>query len=383
MHPSLLTPASHPPLISHHSHYAAKGIDACGPGCLREQDDGGTAADTLLKAIVNSSRGYAFVGIAGNEEPAVPAKHDHGIVTLVVTENQMAAVCTKGEGKHCKHPCDPIVPEGAGPWKATNPPVNNLHREYIQGVPGVFVQHPTTDPQRDEILAYMTSGQDNIRGMEVFNSWVEQAWDAKVALDDKDIDPLYPPFMSLSMKFWDTTLRTLKRPVYGLADDDGFDYTGDSSETVYPHSKKDTAQQDTPSWFRFGVGYSMVDVADAKTFTAADISKAVDKGQFYASTGVELDYNVSGDVMTVVAKEPVVFGATGGGGEEEVLLLIHCTLCTVLIHYALYPSTMHCRVPPLWSASTSPSAPAPHTLVWSPTLAAPPLLCPRRPLSSL
>jgi hypothetical protein len=298
---------------------------------MHEQDDGGTAANTLLKAIANSSRGYAFVGFAGNEEPGVNPTKTHGLVTLNVTENQMAAICKKGSSKRCSHPCDPIMPEGAGPWHPTVPPINNIHREYIQGVPGVFVQHPKTDPEREQILAYMTSGQDNLRGMEVFNSWVEQAWDAQVPLEEKDVDPLYPQgIMSMSMDYWDATLCALKRPIYGIADDDGFDYTGDSSETVYPHERKDTAQNDGPSWFRFGMGWSMVDVPDAKSFTAADIAKAVDKGSFYASTGLELEYNTTGDVISVLATEPVVFGVTGGGGEENgtnPLAAFNLTLC--------------------------------------------------------
>lgn len=184
-------------------------VAGCGPGCNREQDDGGTAAHTVLKAIANSSRGYAFVGLIGNEQPPLPPKDGqlHGLVWLNVTENQMAAMCTKGEDKKCKNPCDPEPPAGSGPWKPTNPPIDNIHREYIQGVPGVFVQHPNTDPQRGAILKYMTSGHDNIRGMEVFNSWVEQAWDAQVPLEDSKIDPIYPQFSSekgsMSMHFWD------------------------------------------------------------------------------------------------------------------------------------------------------------------------------------
>ena len=79
----------------------------------------------------------------------------------------MAAMCTPDpESAHCKDPCDSEPPAGSGPWNATVPHVNNLHREYIQGVPGVWVQHPTTDPERDEMLAYMTSGQDYLRGIQ-------------------------------------------------------------------------------------------------------------------------------------------------------------------------------------------------------------------------
>ena len=47
----------------------------------------------------------------------------------------MAAVCTEDEGGDdgkCKHPCDPEPPSGAGPWRASVPPVNNMHREYIE-----------------------------------------------------------------------------------------------------------------------------------------------------------------------------------------------------------------------------------------------------------
>eukprot|EP01047_Picozoa_sp_COSAG01_P046051 COSAG01_NODE_4292_length_5167_cov_2.551500_5_plen_114_part_00 len=74
----------------------------------------------------------------------------------------MAAVCTQHEhGGKCKHPCNPTPPNGSGPWHATTPPVNNLHRQYIEGVPGVWVQHPTTDPERDQMLAYQIATHDN------------------------------------------------------------------------------------------------------------------------------------------------------------------------------------------------------------------------------
>jgi len=312
-------------------HRAAFDIDACGPGCMHEQDDGGTDADTLIKAITSSGRGYQFVGLVGNEE--LSSDHSHSnpddIVTLHVMENQMSNVCIKGTHK-CENPCDPVVPSGSGPWLATKPHINNLHREYIEGVPGVFVQHPTTDPQRLEILAYMKSGQDNIRGMEVYNSWVDQAWEATVPLDDSAIDYLYPDSMyaAMSMKYWDDTTRALKRPVYGLADDDGFVYTGDCDESVYDHAKRDV-QTDTASWFRFGMGWSMVDVP-SKDFNAADVSNSVDKGHFYGSTGVTLEYNISGDILIVSANEPVVFGVTGGAGERNSstpLVAFNLTLC--------------------------------------------------------
>jgi hypothetical protein len=224
---------------------------------MHEQDDGGTKADHLLDAIANAKLGYAFIGLIGNEEPPRPPrnaasaeKHSSGLIFLNVTENQMAAVCTKGE-KHCSNPCEPAPPAKSGPWFPTNPPINNLHRAYIQGVPGEFVQHPVTDPQREQILEYMKQGGANntLRGMEVYNSWVEQAWDAAVPLKDSDIDNIYPTFSkAYAMHYWDETLRSLKRPVWGLADDDGFVYTGDSSEPVYPHEKKDTVQTDTQAW---------------------------------------------------------------------------------------------------------------------------------------
>lgn len=309
-------------------HRAPPDIDACGKGCMNMQDDGGTDADVLLKAIANVKRGYSFVGLVGNEELAHKPKHDHNLTLIYLTENQMAAVCTKGT-KHCKNPCDPVVPKGSGPWLATKPPINNLHREYIQGVPGVWVQHPCTDPEREQILAYMMSGQDNIRGMEVYNSWVDQAWDAFVPLDEGDIDPIYPlMYKSMAMHYWDAVLRTLKRPVYGLADDDGFVYMGDCDEPVYEHEKRDV-QTDGPAWFRFGMGWSMVDVPSAN-FDAADIMHSVDQGRFYGSTGVELEYNTSGDILSILANEPVIFGATGGAGNStssEPLQGFNLTLC--------------------------------------------------------
>jgi len=311
-------------------HRAPPDIDACGPGCMHMQDDGGTDADVLLKAIINAFRGYSFTGIVGNEELAIQPKKNHNITWFNVMENQMAAVCTKGT-KHCSAPCDPVPPKGSGPWLATIPPVNNLHREYIQGVPGVFVQHPCTDPQREQILSYMVSGQDNLRGMEVYNSWVDQAWEALVPLDEGDIDPIYPlMYKSMSMHYWDTVLRALKRPVYGLADDDGFVYMGDCDEPVYDHEKRDV-QTDGPAWFRFGMGWSMVDVPDVK-FTAADITHSVDQGRFYGSTGIYLEYDISGDILLINASESVIFGATGGAGDRnstEPLQGFNLTLCSV------------------------------------------------------
>jgi len=339
---------------------AANTIDACGLGCMHEQDDGGTDADVLLKAIVNSNRGYAFVGVTGSEIGATSPSQDHGIVTLAVTENQMGAMCTKGD-KHCrKGPCNPEPPSSSGPWTSIN--INNLHREYIEGVPGYFVQHPTTDPQRENILAHMLgadaltkaegagdySMQDDsyLRGIEVYNSWVDQAWDIVIPYDDSETDPLYPVYHSTNCtawsendyvgscewespgKYWDTTMRTLKRPLYGLADDDGFVYTGDSDDTVYAHKKKDTVQTDTASWFRFGQGWSMVDVPTG--FTASDVSAAVDAGSFYASTGISLSYNTTGDIVTVTADEAVSWGVTGGVGEEDAsspLAPLNITLC--------------------------------------------------------
>lgn len=167
--------------------------------------------------------------------------------------------------------------------------------------------------------------------MEIYNAWVDQAWDYEMPLDDSKIDSLYPWYQSgdcsawpspppecsigPAMPFWDETLRARKRPVYGLADDDGFVYTGDSDEPVYEHGRKDSVQTDTPSWFRFGVAWVMVDVPSA-AFSAADVSQAVDQGKFYASSGVDLNYDTSGDVIVVSAGEPVIFGAVGGAGSE-------------------------------------------------------------------
>jgi len=319
-------------------HRAANDIDACGGDLMHKQDDGGTDADTLLAAISASGRGYDFVGLIGNEEPATDAKKKHNLVTLSVTENQIGAMCTKGD-KHCKNPCDPVPPSGSGPWTTID--INNLHREYIQDVPGYFVQHPTTDPQRDQILAQMQV-DPNVRGMEVYNSWVEQAWDTVMPRDDVDIDPLHPVYQSSqclawgtksacqldsSMYYWDTTLRTAKRPIYGLADDDGFVYTGDSDDGDYEHGKKDV-QTDTASWFRFGQAWNMVDVPS--DFSASDVSNSVDAGNFYASSGVELSYNISDTMIEVVATEPVVYGVAGGVGSaagSDPLAALNVTLC--------------------------------------------------------
>ena len=134
--------------------YAARDVDGSGAGeDLHKQDDGGTDADVLLDAIEASGRGYHFVGLIGNEVPPAVPKRAHNLTWLLVTENQMAAMCTPDlESAHCSDPCDPQAPPGSGRWNATVPHVNNLHREYIQGVPGVFVQHPTTDPERYEML---------------------------------------------------------------------------------------------------------------------------------------------------------------------------------------------------------------------------------------
>jgi len=133
----------------------------------------------------------------------------------------------------------------------------------------------------------------------------------------------------MAMPYWDEVLRTLKRPVYGLADDDGFVYTGDSDDKYYSHYYYDSIQTDTPGWFRFGVGYVMVDVPSS-SFDASDVSNAVDQGQFYASSGVELSYNTSGDVIYVTATEPVIFGAVGGAGNQtdsSPLVGFNVTLC--------------------------------------------------------
>ena len=48
------------------------------------------------------------------------------------------------------------------------------------------------------------------------------------------------------------------RPVWGIADDDGFVYTGDSSDPVYKHDRRDSAQADGPAWNRFGMGWVTV-----------------------------------------------------------------------------------------------------------------------------
>ena len=63
----------------------------------------------------------------------------------------------------------------------------------------------------------------------------------------------------------------------------------DSDEPVYRPGRHDV-KSNGPAWFRFGVGYSMVRVPAGigRSATAADISKAVDRGDFYASTGIEL-----------------------------------------------------------------------------------------------
>ena len=105
---------------------------------MHEQDDGGTDADALLDAVAASNlvgsaswswswpwpwsslpqclltkalvtfvsslwQGYDFVGLIGNEEPPRPPQRAHaGLTWLTVTENQMAAICTKGANRHCR-----------------------------------------------------------------------------------------------------------------------------------------------------------------------------------------------------------------------------------------------------------------------------------------
>jgi hypothetical protein len=57
--------------------------------------------------------------------------------------------------------------------------------------------------------------------------------------------------------------------------------------------------------------------------SAADISAAIDTGQFYASTGVELEYDLvhdssdQQDIVRVRSTEPVVWGVTGGIGSAD------------------------------------------------------------------
>lgn len=79
----------------------------------------------------------------------------HNLTWLLVTENQIAAVCTNGgeEGGGKRHaracpvdPCPPVPPPGSGPFTqvfanrsetpgSTGPfGLDNLHRQYIEGV---------------------------------------------------------------------------------------------------------------------------------------------------------------------------------------------------------------------------------------------------------
>eukprot|EP01052_Picozoa_sp_SAG31_P011724 SAG31_NODE_670_length_12943_cov_18.029508_8_plen_383_part_00 len=170
------------------------------------------------------------------------------------------------------------------------------------------------------------------------------------------------------MSYWDATLRHLKRPVYGLADDDGFVYTGSTDEPVYKHGRHDV-QANSPAWFRFGIGYSMVQLPGhiGRSANRSEIATAIDRGQFYATTGIDLigplpdSVDSSGstkqrgnatarasmtsmqresDLYTVVveATEAVVFGVTGGSGtaayktrggtpEEPPLTAFNLSLC--------------------------------------------------------
>jgi len=195
----------------------------------------------------------------------------------------------------------------------------------------------------------MQSGDNSmLRGLEVYNSWQQQAWDYEVPLSDAELDPLYPVYKSgdclawfyvaekdhkgscsseSPQKYWDATLQALKRPIYGLVDDDGFDYTGNSDEPIVGHKKGDV-QSNTPAWFRFGEAWNMVDVPS--DFAAVDIVKAVDAGNFYGSTGIELTYDIAADSVSVVALEPVTFGVAGGVGDESSaspLSPLNVTLC--------------------------------------------------------
>lgn len=120
--------------------------------------------------------------------------------------------------------------------------------------------------------------------------------------------------MTSPMLVWDETLRSVKKPIWGVADDDGFVYNGYSPSTMYKHKSGDVST-DTASWFRFGAAYTMADLPSG--FTASDVSEAVDKGQFYASSGVELKYSTTGDIITVTAAEPVVFAVLGGTGDSS------------------------------------------------------------------
>ena len=88
----------------------------------------------------------------------------------------------------------------------------------------------------------------------------------------------------------------------------------------------------------YGMGYSMVDVPDPANITAADVSAAVDRGKFYASTGlavqVEQVERSAVDGLTVVRTEtgePVAFGVVGGAGSRDptapALRAFNVTLC--------------------------------------------------------
>jgi hypothetical protein len=373
MHVPPSSPAFAKGCFHQHATQPARKCHRGADGVQKRQESCGTDADVILASIAASGRGYDFVGLIGNEEPPMPPKQAHNLTWLLLTENQMAAVCDAPDGdsslqRGCPtDACPPVPPPGAGPFTqvftAQSEGLDNLHRQYIQGVPGVFVQHPTTDPQREQILQYMMSGRDNIRGMEVFNSWVAQDWDMVVPRGDdgSEVDALYPEYRSaqcsawvdeggrnnsvfggdgrcsrlMSMHYWDRTLCALKRPVYGLADDDGFVYTGETDEPVYRHAAKDL-QSDGASWFRFGVGFSMVQVPDLSNFTARDVSAAVDAGDFYASTGLLLDVEERDDggnttVITTEGEEPVLWAVVGGAGsgdaEAPAMRGFNVTLC--------------------------------------------------------
>ena len=117
-----------------HCLYAAEDVDACGTGsCLHKQDDGGTDADVLLDAIERSGRGYDFVGLAGNEVPPATPQKEHNLTWLLVTENQMAAMCAPDpESKHCKNPCNPRYGSTIGMVLCTMVTLKPFHATFVK-----------------------------------------------------------------------------------------------------------------------------------------------------------------------------------------------------------------------------------------------------------
>jgi hypothetical protein len=213
------------------------------------ESDGDSPPDVVARWY--RDHGYDFLVLSDHNKLTDPKRTGVGSDTFLLITGEELTVRYLGTPVHVNGLNIPAVIEPRQPWGIRRTLQANIDAvRQVGGVP--HVNHPNWKwAFGDEILADI----ENNRLLEIFNGCPDS---------NNDGDAFHPSMEVV----WDRLL-TLGQRVYGIAVDDA-------------HHFKDFA----PSRMNPGRGWVAV---KAQRLEASEIMRALDEGQFYASTGIVLD----------------------------------------------------------------------------------------------